>query len=78
MSAPSRPPFIISTADVPETTHRYPNSDEPMAPKRAIARAAGLLNVGLHIQRVPPVTAPPGRTPSRRTRSSSGDAPHRR
>jgi uncharacterized cupin superfamily protein len=51
---PNRPPFIVSTADVPETTHRYKNSDEPMGPSRAIGRAAGLMKVGLHVQRVPP------------------------
>jgi len=49
-----RPPFIISSADIPETMHKYPNSDESMAPSRAIGRAAGLLRVGLHVQRVPP------------------------
>src|SRR5579872_1884902 len=50
----TRPPFIISTADVPETTHRYPNSDEPMGPTRAIGRVAGLLKIGLRVQRIPP------------------------
>jgi uncharacterized cupin superfamily protein len=55
MSVPlHRPPFIVSTADVRETTHRYPSSDEPMAPSRAIGRAAGLLAIGLHVKRVPP------------------------
>lgn len=54
MTTASRPPFIISSSDVPETTHRYPNSDEDLAPGRAIGRAAGLLRVGLHVQRVPP------------------------
>ena len=49
-----RPPFIISSADVPETSHKYPNSDESMAPARAIGRTAGLLKIGLHVQRVPP------------------------
>ena len=49
-----RPPFIIQTRDVLETTHRYPNSDEPMGPARAIGRAAGLRKIGLHVQRVPP------------------------
>jgi uncharacterized cupin superfamily protein len=53
-SSSSRPPFIVSTADVPETTHRYPNSDEPQGPTRAIGRAAGLLKLGLHVQRLPP------------------------
>jgi uncharacterized cupin superfamily protein len=50
----SRPPFIISTADVPETTHRYADSDEPMGPARAIGHAAGLMKIGLHVQRLPP------------------------
>ena len=49
-----RPPFIVSTADVPEKSGRYPNSDEPLAPARAIGRAAGLHKIGLHVQRVQP------------------------
>ncbi|MDB4941096.1 MAG: Hemolysin [Labilithrix sp.] len=54
-SQAARPPFIVSTADVPETTHRYPERpDEPMASGRAIGRAAGLKNVGLHVVRVQP------------------------
>ncbi|MFT3841555.1 MAG: cupin domain-containing protein [Myxococcaceae bacterium] len=52
----NRPPFIVSAKDVPETVHRYPNSDEGMGPSRAIARAAGMLKVGLHLQRLPPGT----------------------
>ena len=51
---PNRPPFIVSSADVPEKRHRYPNSDEDMAPARAIGRAAGLLQVGIHLVRLPP------------------------
>ncbi len=31
-----RPPFILRSGAVPERTHTYPNSDEPMAPSRAI------------------------------------------
>jgi len=56
MSAPSvtRPPFIISTADVPEKSDRYPNSDEPLGHARAIGRAAGLLKIGLHVMRLLP------------------------
>jgi uncharacterized cupin superfamily protein len=50
----SRPPFIVRALDVPERSHTYPNSDEPMAPSRAIGRAAGLRMVGLHLVRVPP------------------------
>ncbi|HUL58471.1 MAG TPA: cupin domain-containing protein [Anaeromyxobacteraceae bacterium] len=49
-----RPPFIVSSADVPEKIHRYPNSDEGMAPARPIGRAAGLLRIGVHLVRVPP------------------------
>jgi uncharacterized cupin superfamily protein len=52
--ARARPAFIVSTASVQETTHRYPHSDEPMAPSRAIGRVAGLRKVGLHVKRVPP------------------------
>jgi len=51
---PKRPPFIVSSADVPEKSHRYPNSDEDLAPKRAIGRAAGLRQLGIHLVRVPP------------------------
>jgi uncharacterized cupin superfamily protein len=52
----SRPPFIVSAADVPETRHRYPHSEEDMAPKRAIGRVAGMKKVGLHLVRLPPGT----------------------
>ena len=50
----TRPPFIVSTADVPERTHRYPNSDEDMGPSRPVGRVAGLMKIGIHVQRVPP------------------------
>lgn len=53
---PSRPPFIVSASDVPETRHRYPGSDEEMAPSRAIGRTAGLRSVGLHLVRLLPGT----------------------
>src|SRR2546430_661832 len=50
-----RPPFIVSTADVPEgTPHSYPNSDEKMGPSRRIGRAAGLRRIGINVQRLPP------------------------
>jgi len=49
----NRPPFIVPSADVPEKIHRYPNSDEDMAPARPIGRAAGLLRIGIHLVRVP-------------------------
>jgi uncharacterized cupin superfamily protein len=50
----TRPPFIIAAADVPETVGRYPNSDEILSSGRAIGKAAGLLRIGLHVERVPP------------------------
>jgi uncharacterized cupin superfamily protein len=51
---PPRPPCLISSADVEETSHAYPNSDERMAPSRAIGKHAGLLRIGLHLVRVEP------------------------
>lgn len=51
-NAKARPPFIISTADVPEKTFSYPNSQELMGPSRAIGRVAGLLKIGLHVTRL--------------------------
>lgn len=53
---PTRPPFIVAAAEVPEKRHRYPDSAEEMAPARAIGRAAGLLQIGLHLVRVSPGT----------------------
>lgn len=50
----TRPPFIVSTADVAETTHRYPQSTEDMGPIRRVGRAAGLQRIGINIQRLPP------------------------
>ncbi len=42
-----------------------PNSDEQMAPSRAIGRTAGLRRIGLHLLRAPAGhPAPPGPTPS--------------
>ena len=50
------PSLIVSSADIAEKRHRYPNSAEDMAPSRAIGRAAGLLRVGIHLVRVLPGT----------------------
>lgn len=50
----TRPPFIISSRDVPERTHVYPNSDEEMGPVRSIGHAAGLVRIGVNLQRLPP------------------------
>ena len=49
-----RPPFIVSTNDVPEKTHSYPDSDEKMSPGRAIGKQAGMRRIGLHVERVVP------------------------
>lgn len=51
-----RPPFIVSAADVPETAHIYPQSNERMGPSRGLARAAGLTRIGINLQRLPPGT----------------------
>ena len=50
----TRPPFLRSTAEVPEHTFSYPGSDEKMGPSRAVGKAAGLRRIGLHVQRLPP------------------------
>jgi len=50
----TRPPFIIASSDVAETTHSYPGSDEKLAYGRAIGKAAGLLRIGLHLERLEP------------------------
>jgi len=52
----NRPSFILSTSNVPETTHVYPQSSEPMGPVRRIGKEAGLERIGINIQRLPPGT----------------------
>ncbi len=52
--SPKRPPFIVSSEDVPEKPGQYPGSDEVLGHGRAIGRAAGLLRIGLHLERLPP------------------------
>jgi uncharacterized cupin superfamily protein len=54
MTRPARPPFIISASDVPEELGKYPRSEEPLAYGRRVGRAAGLLKIGLHVERLPP------------------------
>ncbi|WP_418318328.1 cupin domain-containing protein [Piscinibacter sakaiensis] len=53
---PSRPSFIRSTSEVPEHTHVYPQSDEPMGPMRRLGKEAGLERLGVNVQRLPPGT----------------------
>lgn len=50
----SRPSFIVSIADVPERTHIYPQSEERMGPVRRAGKAAGLVRIGVNLQRLPP------------------------
>jgi uncharacterized cupin superfamily protein len=50
----SRPPFIVSTNELPEYSHVYPQSEEAMGPVRGIGSAAGLVRVGINLQRLPP------------------------
>jgi uncharacterized cupin superfamily protein len=52
-SQPSRPPFIIASASVPENSHQYPNSAEYTGHQRAIGKAAGLLKIGVNLVRLP-------------------------
>ena len=53
---PARPPFVVSAVSVPEYTHVYPQSVEPMGPVRSIGKAAGLVRIGINLQRLPPGT----------------------
>lgn len=50
----TRPTLIRSPGDVPESTHVYPQSTEPMGPVRRIGKAAGLVRIGVNLQRLPP------------------------
>ena len=52
----SRPPFIVSAADVAEKAHSYPQSSEATGPKRRLGHAAGLVRIGVNLQRLPPGT----------------------
>ena len=50
------PSFILSSGQVPESTHVYPQSTEQMGPARRVGKAAGLLRIGVNVQRLPPGT----------------------
>jgi len=52
----NRPSFIRSTTEVPEHTHVYPQSTEPMGPIRRVGKEAGLERIGINVQRLPPGT----------------------
>jgi uncharacterized cupin superfamily protein len=51
-----RPAFILSASEVPERAHVYPQSTEPMGPVRRVGKAAGLVRIGVNLQRLPPGT----------------------
>jgi len=52
----SRPSFIVSTRDVPASAHVYPQSTEPMGPVSRAGKLAGLVRIGINLQRLPPGT----------------------
>ena len=52
----TRPSFIVSAHDLPESTHVYPQSTEPMGPIRRLGRSAGLVRIGINLQRLAPGT----------------------
>lgn len=52
----TRPSFIVSTHEVPANAHVYPQSKEPMGPVRRVGAVAGLLRIGVNLQRLPPGT----------------------
>lgn len=52
----NRPSCIRSTHEMPEHTHVYPQSTEPMGPVRRLGKEAGLVRMGINIQRLPPGT----------------------
>ena len=50
----SRPSYIVSTRDLPEGTHVYPQSTEQMGPVRRLGKTAGLVRIRVNLQRLPP------------------------
>ena len=48
------PSFIVSREDVPEKAGQYKDSTEVLSHGRPIGKVAGMLRIGLHIERVPP------------------------
>ena len=49
-----RPAFIVSASEVDEYSHVYPRSNEAMGPVRRVGASAGLLRLGVNLQRLPP------------------------
>lgn len=52
----SRPSCIVRVQDLPERTHVYPQSMEQLGPARSAGKAAGLVRIGINLQRLPPGT----------------------
>jgi len=52
----TRPSCIVSARDLPESTHVYPQSTERMGPVRRLGKTAGLVRIGVNLQRLPPGT----------------------
>ena len=51
-----RPPLIVSAHELPESAHAYPQSTEQMGPVRRLGKVAGLVRIGVNLQRLPPGT----------------------
>ena len=49
----TRPSSIVSARDLTESTHVYPQSTERMGPVRRLGKAAGLVRIGVNLQRLP-------------------------
>jgi len=52
----TRPSFIVSANELPETAHVYPQSAERMGPIRRPGKLAGLTRIGVNLQRLLPGT----------------------
>jgi len=48
--------FIVSAHALPESAHVYPQSSERMEPVRRLGKVAGLVRIGVNLQRLPPGT----------------------
>jgi uncharacterized cupin superfamily protein len=49
----TRPSFIVSAGDIAEHSHVYPQSEERLGPMRRVGKAAGLVRLGVNLQRLP-------------------------
>ena len=51
-----RPSFIVSARDLSESAHVYPQSTERMGPVCSPGKVAGLVRIGINLQRLAPGT----------------------